>query len=121
MKRALILGVGGQDGSYLADILLEDGYEVHGLHRHSSADNLDRVVHCRDRLTLHKGDLCDPLSVLAVLREVQPDEVYNVADIDRVEWSWSVPELGMRVGAGAVAGLLDSVARVCPKAARFGW
>ncbi len=110
-KRALILGIGGQDGSYLADILLAKGYEVHGMHRRSSVDNLGRIAHCADRLTLHRGDLVDGASVERIVREVHPAEIYNEADQDSVGWSRSVPELTWAVTFAAVARLLETVRR----------
>ena len=106
-KRALILGVGGQDGSFLADLLLEKGYEVHGLYRRSSHDNLKRIAHCRDRITLHQGDITDRGSVFAALRDSCPDEVYNEADQDHIGWSYRIPELSWDVTFKAVATLLE--------------
>src|SRR5262245_46327913 len=93
MKRALILGVGGQDGSYLAEVLLEKGYDVHGLYRRSSVDNLVRVRHLigTNRFTLHKGDLLDTESVMKVVCEESPHEIYNEADQDDARWSQVIP------------------------------
>ena len=107
-KRALILGA-GQDASYLADILLEKQYDVHMLHRRSSADNLARIAHCRDRITLHQGDVCDPLSVHRVLWDVLPAEVYNEADQDSVGWSEACPDYQHDVTFRSVARLLEMV------------
>lgn len=106
-KRALILGIGGQDGSYLAEHLLSLDYEVHGLHRRSSVDNLWRIADVRDRVTLHKGDLLDPLSVGRVLDDVCPDELYNEADQDNVDHSFKTAGYSAAVTAGAVADLLE--------------
>jgi GDPmannose 4,6-dehydratase len=119
MKKALILGIGGQDGSYLADILLEKGYEVHGFIRRSSTGNLGRVQHSLDRIQLHHGDLLDSVSIYRTLTEVKPDEIYNEADQDHVGWSYSTPAYSMAVTAGAVATLLESVKQVCPEARVF--
>lgn len=119
-KRALILGVGGQDGSYMADILLEKGYEVHGLHRRSSVDNLWRIKHLLsddllvdkspfgrpNRITLHRGDLGDPLSVNRAIQESNPQEIYNLADQDDVGWSYNTLAYSMDVTAAAVGRLL---------------
>src|SRR6185437_7291118 len=79
MKRAIITGITGQDGSYLAEWLLEKGYEVHGVVRRSSTESFERIAHLRERLTLHQADLLDQLSIIDVLRQVRPDEVYNLA------------------------------------------
>ena len=79
MKRALITGITGQDGSYLAEFLLGQGYEVHGVVRRASSENFERIAHLRDRVTLHQADLLDQLSIIDVLRQVRPDEVYNLA------------------------------------------
>src|SRR5579864_1327559 len=78
-RRALITGITGQDGSYLAEWLLEQGYEVHGVVRRSSTENFDRIGHLQDRVRLHQADLLDQLSLIQVLRSVRPDEVYNLA------------------------------------------
>jgi len=96
-SRALILGVGGQDGSYLAELLVQKGYEVHGLYRRSSVDNLRRLVKFRHLLCLHEGDVTDYSSVYRTIAEVDPDEVYNEADQDHVGWSRSVPEVSWDV------------------------
>ena len=111
-KRALIIGVGGQDGSYLADILLERGYEVYGLYRHSSVDNLRRVAHCRDRLTLLEGDVTDIASIRAALLEAEPGEVYHVADQDNVDWSFKTPKLAVDVTYGGAVNVLQAVLNV---------
>lgn len=105
----LILGIGGQDGSYLADILLKQGHEVHGLYRRSSVDNLQRILHIRDQIILHPGDITDPSSVLRVLEDSQPDEIYNMADQDHVGWSLSTPGYSFDVTAKAVATTLEIV------------
>ncbi len=109
MPRALIVGVGGQDGSYLADILLEKGYSVHGLYRHSSVDNLWRIEHVKDRLILHQGDLTDFGSLVRILATIQPDEVYHVADQDNVDWSFSLPQLAVEVTVGGTVNLLEAI------------
>lgn len=106
-KRALILGVGGQDGSYLAELLLERGYQVHGMHRRSSTGNLRNVQHLVDRITLHRGDLLDAVSLRRTLEAANPDEVYNEADQDDINWSWSFPSYQLAVTAGAVGDLLE--------------
>ena len=91
--RALITGVTGQDGSYLADLLLEKGYEVHGLVRRSSTENYERIQHLHGKIELHQGDLLDQSSLVGCLREVQPGEVYNLGAQSFVPTSWGQPTL----------------------------
>src|SRR5215475_14568706 len=88
MKNALITGVTGQDGSHLADLLLEKGYEVHGIVRRSSTENFERIAHLTGRIVLHQADLLDQLSIIDVLHEVKPEEVYNLAAMSFVPTSW---------------------------------
>lgn len=107
--KALILGINGQDGSYLADILLDKGYHVHGFYRRSSVNNLWRVQHILDRITLHRGDLLDETSLFKAISFSSPDEIYNMADQDHVGWSYQTPNYSMQVTAGAVASLLEFV------------
>lgn len=118
-RRALITGITGQDGSYLADILLERGYEVHGLIRHSSADNLCRLRHCLDKLTLHRGDVLDSVSLEMALLCSEPDEIYHEADQDSVAWSYDAPLYSHAVTAGSVQTLLELVRQFRPKAKVF--
>lgn len=110
-KRALVFGAGGQDGSYLAELLLSGGYEVHGTHRRSSVDNLMRVRHLlpNPRLILYRSDLTDVASTQYVLRKVRPHEVYNTADQDHVGWSESCPGYSVAVTAGGVQTILDTM------------
>lgn len=117
--RALILGIAGQDGSYLADLLVECGHEVHGIYRRSSTDNLARIKHLMDRVVLHRADITDDVSIANVLCEIGPNCIYNEADQDHVGWSCSTPRLSMDVTAGAVASLLESIGRYCPEAKVF--
>lgn len=113
MTRTLILGVNGQDGSYLADLLLARGDEVHGLHRHSSNPrHLWRIEHCRDRLTLHQGDVLDTASVARVIDEVRPEVIYNEADQDHVDYSFRAPGYSLDVTAGAVVRMLEAVRQI---------
>lgn len=114
MKRALVLGIGGQDGSYLAEILLSHGYEVHGLYRRSSTDNLRNVRHILDKIQLHQGDLLDSLSVSRIIRQVRPTEIYNEADQDNVGWSYSAPGYSYDVTGAAVGRTLEAVMQVDP-------
>ena len=117
--RALILGVGGQDGSYLADILVENGYEVHGIYRHSSLYNLSRIDHLAPNIHLHAADLTDPLSIVRVLELCPWDEIYNEADQDSVGWSRKTPAQTMDITATAVANLFEAIYRARPTAKVF--
>ena len=114
MKRALILGITGQDGSYLAEILLERGYEVHGLVRRSATGNTRNIEPIMDRLTLHRGDLADTTSLYRVIREVRPQEIYNEADQDHVRWSFDAPEYSYDITGAAVGRLLEIVRQIDP-------
>ncbi len=111
---ALITGVTGQDGSYLAELLLEKGYEVHGMVRRSSTETFERIHHLGDRLTLHQADLLDPSSLVNVLRETQPTEVYNLAAQSFVPTSWVQPSLTGEFTALGVTRMLDAVRLVDP-------
>jgi GDPmannose 4,6-dehydratase len=114
-KRALITGVTGQDGSYLAEFLLEQGYEVVGMVRRSSTLNFERIAHIQDRLTLVAGDLLDEGSLIAVLRDHRPSEVYNLAAQSFVQTSWSQPVLTGETTALGVTRLLDAIRTVDPE------
>ncbi len=113
-KRALITGVTGQDGSYLAEFLLEQGYEVVGMVRRSSTVTFERIAHIQDRLTLVAGDLLDEVSLIAVLRDHRPEEVYNLAAQSFVQTSWSQPVLTGETTALGVTRLLDAIRTVDP-------
>ena len=117
-KRALITGITGQDGSYLAELLLEKGYEVVGMMRRSSAPNVWRIEHLLDRITLKPADLLDQLSLLRLLDEVRPHEVYNLAAMSFVPASWDQPMLTGEFNSQGVTRLLDAIRRVDP-AIRF--
>jgi GDPmannose 4,6-dehydratase len=108
-KKALITGITGQDGSYLAELLLEKGYEVHGLVRRSSSFNTWRIDHVRDRLRLHYGDLVDQNSLVRTLEAIAPDEAYNLAAQSHVKVSFEMPEYTANVTAIGVMRLLDAV------------
>ncbi|MGH9088297.1 MAG: GDP-mannose 4,6-dehydratase [Acidimicrobiales bacterium] len=114
-KRALITGVTGQDGSYLAEFLLEQGYEVIGMVRRSSTVNFERIAHVQDRITLVAGDLLDEGSLIAVLRDHRPSEVYNLAAQSFVQTSWSQPVLTGETTALGVTRLLDAIRTVDPE------
>ncbi len=109
MPSALITGITGQDGSYLAELLLEKGYTVHGLVRRSSSFNTGRIDHILSRVHLHYGDLVDSSSLHAVLKEAQPDEIYNLASQSHVRVSFEVPEYTCDVAAAGVGRLLEAV------------
>jgi len=114
-RRALITGITGQDGSYLAEFLLEQGYEVVGMVRRSSTVNFERIAHIQDRVTLVAGDLLDEVSLLGILREHQPQEIYNLAAQSFVQTSWSQPVLTGETTALGVTRLLDAIRMVCPE------
>lgn len=113
-KRALITGITGQDGSYLAEFLLEQGYEVVGMVRRTSTLNFQRIEQIQDRLTLLSGDLADQISLLRLLDEVRPHEVYNLAAQSFVPTSWQQPVLTGDVSGLGVTRLLDAVRQVDP-------
>jgi GDPmannose 4,6-dehydratase len=108
-KKAIITGITGQDGSYLAEFLLEKGYEVHGLVRRSSSFNTWRIDAIRERLVLHYGDLVDQNSLMRTLESVEPDEVYNLAAQSHVKVSFEMPEYTTDVAGMGVLRLLDAV------------
>lgn len=108
-KTALITGITGQDGSYLAEFLLEKGYEVHGIHRRSSISNMGRIEHLLGKITLHDGDLSDSSSLIRVINLTQPDEIYNLAAQSHVQVSFDVPEYSGDVDALGVLRILEAV------------
>jgi GDP-mannose 4,6-dehydratase len=114
--RALITGVTGQDGSYLAELLLERGYEVHGMVRRSSVERFDRIEHLRGRITLHQGDLLDQRSLVDALRASRPDEIYNLAAMSFVAVSWVQPTLTAEFSGVGVTRILEAVREACPEA-----
>lgn len=113
-KRALITGITGQDGSYLAELLLQEGYEVHGTIRRSSTGNIDRIKHLVDRISLHQADLTDQFSLVELLKTVRPQEVYNLAAQSFVPTSWSEPLLTAEITAVGVTRLLIALRLVDP-------
>jgi GDPmannose 4,6-dehydratase len=114
-KRALVTGITGQDGSYLAELLLDKGYEVFGLTRRLSAPNDWRIAHIRDRVTLLPGDLLDQLSIIRVLERVRPTELYNLAAMSFVPASWDQPMLTGEFNSQGVTRILEAVRVVDPK------
>jgi GDPmannose 4,6-dehydratase len=117
-KRALITGITGQDGSYLAELLLEEGYEVIGMVRRSSTLNFERIAHIQDRVSLVAGDLLDEISLIGILREHRPAEVYNLAAQSFVQTSWTQPVLTGETTALGVTRVLDAI-RIADPEIRF--
>jgi GDPmannose 4,6-dehydratase len=117
-RRALITGITGQDGSYLADLLLEKGYDVHGMVRRSSTEAFGRLTHIRDRINLHTGDLLDQRSMVDVIREVEPQEIYNLAAMSFVAASWTQPVLTAEFSGVGVTRMLEAM-REAASGARF--
>ena len=117
-RRALITGITGQDGSFLADLLLEKGYEVHGMVRRSSTETFQRLTHIRDDINLHTGDLLDQRSLTDVLRETTPHEIYNLAAMSFVAASWTQPVLTAEFTGTGVTRMLEAM-REAAADARF--
>jgi GDPmannose 4,6-dehydratase len=115
-KTALITGITGQDGSYLAELLLAKGYDVHGMVRRSSTETFERLTHIRHAITLHTGDLLDLPSMVEVLRESEPDEIYNLGAMSFVAASWSQPVLTAEFTAIGVTKMLEAMRKVSPEA-----
>ena len=115
-KSALITGITGQDGSYLAERLLEKGYEVHGMVRRSSTETFERIEQIRDQVTLHQGDLLDQRSLVDALRASKPDEIYNLAAMSFVAASWVQPTLTAEFTGVGVTRMLEAMREVCPEA-----
>jgi len=115
-RSALITGVTGQDGSYLAELLLEKGYDVHGMVRRASTEKFERIEHIRDRITLHQGDLLDQRSLVDALRASKPDEIYNLAAMSFVAVSWIQPTLTAEFTGVGVTRMLEAMREVCPDA-----
>lgn len=116
MPTALITGITGQDGSHLAELLLQKGYRVCGMVRRASTENFQRIEHLRDQLDLYQGDLLDYTSLARVMERSQPDEVYNLAAMSFVPTSWEQPVLTAEFTAVGVTRMLDALRQVCPKA-----
>jgi GDPmannose 4,6-dehydratase len=117
-RRALITGITGQDGSYLAEFLLEKGYHVVGMVRRASTESFERIVHLRDRIEIREGDLLDQLSLITLLHQVDPQEVYNLAAMSFVPTSWEQPILTSEVTALGATRLLEAI-RVVDRSIRF--
>src|SRR5467141_3755933 len=115
-KRALITGITGQDGSYLAELLLSKGYEVHGMVRRSSEEKFERIAHLKGKVLLHQGDLLDQFSLARLLSDLNPDEVYNLAAQSFVPTSWNQPVLTGEFTALGVTRLLEAIRLAHPEA-----
>ena len=119
MRKAIITGITGQDGSYLAEWLLEKGYEVHGIVRRASTENFERIAHLAGRIHLHQADLLDQLSLIDVFRRVRPCEVYNLAAMSFVPTSWNQPVLTGEFTAIGVTRVLETIRLLDPAGIRF--
>ncbi len=115
-QSAFITGITGQDGSYLAELLLDKGYEVHGMVRRASTEKFERIEHLRDRITLHQGDLLDQRSLVDALRAARPAEIYNLAAMSFVAVSWIQPTLTAEFTGVGVTRMLEAMREVCPEA-----
>lgn len=115
-RAALITGITGQDGSHLADLLLEKGYDVHGMVRRSSTERFERIEHLRDQITLHQADLLDHRSLVDALRAARPTEIYNLAAMSFVAVSWIQPTLTAEFTGVGVTRMLEAMREVCPDA-----
>ena len=116
MPTALITGITGQDGSHLAELLLDKAYRVYGMVRRSSTENFSRIEHLRESIELVQGDLLDGVSITRLLEEIQPDEIYNLAAMSFVPTSWQQPVLTAEFTAVGVTRILEGMRQVCPKA-----
>src|SRR5688500_16519965 len=114
-KKALITGLTGQDGSYLAELLLSKGYEVHGIVRRSSSHNFERIAHIQDRIHIHHADLYDQLSLIEAVEDSEPDELYNLAAQSFVATSWRHPVLTGEFTAIGVTKVLEAVRAINPR------
>ncbi|MCE2805447.1 MAG: GDP-mannose 4,6-dehydratase [Gemmataceae bacterium] len=119
MPSALITGITGQDGSFLAELLLEKGYTVHGVVRRSSTENFERIQHLRDKIHLHQADLLDQLSIIDVIKNTKPSEVYNLAAQSFVPTSWNQPVLTGEFTALGVTRVLEAIRLLDPKGIKF--
>ncbi len=109
MKKALITGITGQDGSFLSELLLDKGYEVHGIIRRNSIERHDRIEHIKEKLHLHYGDMTDSLNIVRLIREIEPDEIYNLAAQSHVQVSFEEPEFTANVDATGTLRILEAV------------
>jgi GDPmannose 4,6-dehydratase len=115
-RSALVTGITGQDGSYLAELLLAHGYDVHGMVRRASTEKFDRIEHIRDQIALHQGDLLDQRSLVDAMRAAKPAEIYNLAAMSFVAVSWIQPTLTAEFTGTGVTRMLEAMREVCPEA-----
>ena len=118
-KVAFITGITGQDGTYLAKLLLEKGYEVHGMIRKSATGNTKNIKHIMGKIVLHKGNLTDPVSIYKIIDDVRPEEIYNEADQDHVSWSFDMAGYSYDVTGAAVGRILEIIKQINPKIKYF--
>lgn len=116
MKKALITGITGQDGSYLAELLLKKNYKVYGMVRRSSTETFERINHIKDKINLVQADLLDELSLIKLMKDINPDEIYNLAAMSFVPTSWDQPILTGEFTAIGVTKILEAMRHVCPSA-----
>ena len=109
MANVLIFGITGQDGSYLAELLLKQGYEVHGMIRKSATGNTINIEHLLDKIICHKGDLLDLLSVYKLIKKINPEVIYNEADQDHVSWSYDLPNYSFDITGATVGKILEMI------------
>ena len=114
-KKALITGITGQDGSYLADLLLKKGYEVYGMVRRSSMEKFDRIEHIKEKINIRQADLLDQFSLIKLMDEIRPEEVYNLAAMSFVPTSWNQPVLTAEFTAVGVTRMLEAIRAIDPK------
>lgn len=107
--KALITGINGQDGSYLAELLIEKGYDVHGIIRRTSQPLMDNIIHFKDQIILHPGDMTDAGSIQNAIEKVMPNEIYNLAGMSQVRWSYDVPSMTMDVNCLGLLRIIESV------------
>lgn len=119
MNKAIITGITGQDGSFLAELLLDKGYDVHGIVRRASTENFERIAHLEGKITLHQADLLDQLSLIDVIKKVEPQEVYNLAAMSFVPTSWQQPVLTGEFTAIGVTRMLEAIRLIDPQGIRF--
>ena len=113
-KKALIFGVTGQDGSYLAELLLEKDYEVHALIRRSATGNTKNIDHIIDKIVIHRGDLADTTSIYRIIKDAEPNEIYNEADQDHVSWSYDSVDYSCDITGAAVGRILEIIKQINP-------
>jgi len=107
--RAFITGINGMDGSHLAELLIDKGYEVHGFIRRTSQPLMSNIAHLKDKITLHPGDMMDAGSIYNAIEQINPDEIYNLAGMSQVRWSFDIPSISLEVNCGGLLRIIESV------------